>query len=408
MQDKKRPLEKYKWVMGIVIIVMVFCVNHNDCITIINWAISLLEHLFTHNLKNYAADYVVSGEFFTNYSLFSNFIIAFWCLPVYLFGKIIVIPLVVYTTWLKILMAILAVVNTRLLMTICKNLSLNVERKEVELLFLISPVIALYSIGMGQIDAIAVVLLLLGITFLQRHSFGKMAIVFGISMLIKGFTIFAIAVVFAYLAGKDIKKILYSIPAVFIVVLEKGISSFVVTDYLAFGNMLNTYNFLPRVFEVRLNMFSPCIAFLMIIMFFVYYNAKEKEDIFCMNGCFAIYMSFFFFFDWSPQYLYYMLPFMVIGYAQLKNEKEIVWLWWGSNIALLFYGLLHFNYEYVNGLLFSESIVGKIFRWKDYFISNTYDVGNLQYMGMTAKTIWFACTFIMLIQLSLKGTKKDA
>ncbi len=400
--------EKSIRILGALAILAVIAINHNDCITITKWVLSFLDHVVELNLKNYALDYMESGEFFTNYSLFTISVLGVWCLPIYLIGKLMVLPFVVYTTWVKILMGLLAFINTRLLFDICENYYLRISKTKMQILFLLSPIILIYSIGMGQIDGIALFFLLLGLSFFQKKEYVKMAIFLGLSMLIKGFSVFAILVILAYLMGQNIKNIIYGIVIGVIFVAEKIVSQILVKDYLVFGNIVNERSFLSRIFEYRWNMITPCVGIVVMIAFFAYYHAKEKNELYCMNICSVMYMSFFFFFDWSPQYLYYMLPFAIIGYVQLRGGSEKSWLWWGGNVALLLYGLLHFNYGYINGLLFSESLVGKVLGWKDHFISNTLDVGNFQYLGMAAKTIWFACAFFMIIQLSLKETKKDA
>ncbi len=395
------------WIAIIVSIIMILAVNHNDCIVIVNWVLSYLDHIFSFNINNYAIDYVNSGGFFTNYSLFSISVISVWILPIYLISKWISIPLVVYTTCMKILMAILAFVLVGLIEKICKKLNLEVDYCKVEILFILSPIVALYSIGMGQIDGIAVVLMLCGILLFLNGSYLKMSIVLGLSLLIKGFSIFAIAVILVYLIRKNIKNIVYAIPIGLILVVEKVLSEIIVKDFLSVGSVINKASFLPRVFEVEWNMFSPCIGLIALVLFYVYFKSNEEDEVFCMNFCMMIYMCFFMFFDWSPQYLYYMLPFMIIVYLQIREEMMNRWIWWGSNVALLIFGILHFNYDYINGLLFSESVIGKCLGWKDIFLSNVFDVGTYHYFGIVAKTLWVVCTIVMIMQVVLKGRNKN-
>lgn len=407
MNIKEVLKNKSTWITITISIIMIIVVSHNDCITITKWALSYLEHFFSLDLNNYAIDYMSTGAFFTNYSLFSISIISLWCLPLYLISMIINIPIVLYTTWIKTLMAIISFLCVGLIDKICRKLNFESDYCKLELLFILSPIVAVYSIGMGQIDGIAVIFMLLGVLFFQKKSYFKMSVVLGISILIKGFSVFAIAVILVYLLSKKIKNIIYAIPIGVIYVGEKIVSEVLVKDYLSWGNYINSSSFLPRVFGVEWNMICPCIGIILLVLFYVYFKGKEENELFCINMCLVMYMGFFLFFDWSPQYLYYMLPFMVIAYWQIKDNVVNAWIMWGSNFMLLAYGILHFNYGYINGMLFSESLLGKMFYWKDYYISNTLDVGIYHYFGIAFKTSWIVCVIVIIVQLMLKGRNKN-
>lgn len=119
-------------------LISILCFNHLDLEYISTWGVSLLEHIQYGNLHNYAID-LFEIDYGTNYNLFQNVNVALWCLPLYVISNCfkITIPMVIYQTCIKVVVAVLHLLCGRELYRIVKNWDLMKEKHLSQVLYII-------------------------------------------------------------------------------------------------------------------------------------------------------------------------------------------------------------------------------------------------------------------------------
>jgi hypothetical protein len=174
--------------------------------------------------------------------------------------------------------------------------------------------------------------------------------------------------------GKEKKE--YVIPCLCFLlpmVAEKGVRTFCIQDYEAFSNMVNTADFLPKI--IRWSVAGvPLVILCMLLILLVYFifllqeKATGISGVICCTG--MMYGCFYFFVEWSPQYLLYGMPFLFLILVRAWDDVT-VWkigavIQWG----LFFLCVGGYNVLWTNSMLVQNSLVGQWLQPTEFYISS--------------------------------------
>ena len=397
----------------IISIISVVMFSHIDCAYICEWSIQLIDHIIDGELSSYANDLNNIG-IGVNYSLFSIVVNAIWLLPLYIINCFTTVDLIVFEFWLKVMMLCVNLLTSQVIYKICrikkadKQLSICVSA-----LYMLSPFVQIFSIGMGQIECISVLMVVLGIKSFLEEKHIKAAAFAGVALLFKTFAIFVI-IPFVLLCFKKTKKsfICTALIIVFYIV-DKAVSTLLIPGYLNKSSATNNADFISRVFEIRINSIYVYLSvFIILCAICIYLNLDRKvnDDTWYIFSL-LFYLSFFVFVRYSMQWLMLIMMLMILGISfdnRKKNYKLALLL--GINtitslIAVISCGKpVHAIYP---GRSVFSLMIGR--EEESHFISrelsNHFDY--YEYAGNAAQTILITLIIIYIFILIFEYKNKD-
>lgn len=383
-------------------VIAIVGISHMDLNYISLWAISLLDHIKMGQLGSYAND-LLSNNQGTNYNLFQNGSVAFWCLPLYVLNLLtkIKVSALAYQVWIKMIIAILQFACAKELYTIVMFLKHD-ERMAwiLAILYLGSPVVLIHGIGIGQIDVLGVLFFLLSIRFCLEKKYYKMALAMGFALLSK-FFVLMFYVPWLLLEFKNIKKyIKYIWITPVVVIVNSVITRFLIKDYGVQASSHNKIYFIPRLFMVEIRDASIVLMLIMVLCAMalaINKRNKTKSYHYLLFPC-MVYYVFFLLVYWHPQWYMYVLPMLLLMGGGGHQEEEFAFYYIGNSLGFTLYSLAKFNTNEVNAMLVWNSLLGSRISGKHTYVSAWILERFSEYSTSIGYTIFMA-SFAILIGL---------
>ena len=121
--------------IAVLTLLSIFCFNDKDCRDIVNWARYFIDTLIDGKLTSFAV-YCNDMGLPNNYSVFSNIVCALFIAPVYIIDVIIGnLDVIIYCTFLKIIITGINVIIALMLSKICDKLCIIVNKETIFLLW---------------------------------------------------------------------------------------------------------------------------------------------------------------------------------------------------------------------------------------------------------------------------------
>lgn len=386
-----------------MLLVCVFCIGHFDANAIVLWGVELLRSVKNDRLYYYATDLTLLGVP-TNYGIFINAVTAVAVFPLYileLLGKSV--SLMEYVTWYKIILCVV-------LMAALSELSKFTERfsakEDVTLIFGTSILAIFYSVAMGQVDMFAIFFVLLAMNCYEKEKWNWMAFFMALSFMVKAFPLIAMAPFFIYLFKRfflgNKKKEFLGICFHFIwpIALERGIATFGMEDYYSYSNIVNTLNFIPRIFKINIGGVSVYLL-LTVIVVMLFFGVtvftkmiEEREMLLCINILYALFYALV---DWSPQYLLYGFIFLLIGsIGALRGREQAAFGLMG--IGALFVCIGGFNESTLNAMLMSNSLIGYMLHLEEVCIGTMLPLAIKKVFLIAGRGIIDVCYLYVILK----------
>ena len=227
------PVKTLIFVIIVSIISAILFAHVYDVSVLAIWWTTLLDCIREGNFSEYQ-HVLATINLETNYPLFLNIVSSLWILPLYIILNIFHLEshLWLYILWIKVLLIISNLGIAKIMQLILKHNGVNRNKQiSISLIFLLSPFVQFYSIGMGQIDSLGLLFAMLSFLSLQKESYPGFIIFSIISILLKPFVVFIIVPLIIYAWYKNRKISIISaiiIPCVYL--LHNYLSDILIND----------------------------------------------------------------------------------------------------------------------------------------------------------------------------------
>lgn len=246
------PAKAFIFVIIVSIISAILFAHIYDVSVLAIWWTTLLDCIREGNFSEYQ-HVLVMMNLANNYPLFLNIVASIWFLPLYIILNIFHLQshLWLYILWIKLLLIISNLGIARIMQLILDHSGIGREKQiSLSLIFLLSPFVQFYSIGMGQIDSFGLLFAMLSFLYLQKESYARFIFFSVISILLKPFVVFIIVPLIIYTWYKNRKmSIIATISIVGIYLLHNWLSDILVYDYSDGSKFWSTFVFYPRLME---------------------------------------------------------------------------------------------------------------------------------------------------------------
>ena len=296
--------------------------GHMDLYVITLWGKQLLESVAQGTLYDYQYQLQELG-YATNYSFFFNVISAIWLLPVHLISRYVTdLSIAFYCFWYKILLVIVNIRIAAIISNLCDEEKTIVEGNLAGILYLISCPVYVFSLGMGQVDCISVLFIMLALQRFKNKKAIEAGVLFGFAALIKPFVVFVFAPMFIYLFFHDIKNcIQVGIPTVIVYFFNAIGTKLLIEDYELGSANWNKAAFFPRLFFVKISnipIYPVVVGFITVGCILMALKRKWDERHFVLFVL-LYFISFEILVPQNTQWFLYMLPFMIIAFGYSKR-----------------------------------------------------------------------------------------
>ena len=401
----------------LITLVSAFVFLYHDLKVNANWGIILLDCIKEGDLRHYAEIVEVKFPWApTNYSIFANISTAIWLLPVYLADHLfdLTLPIAYYGAWYKVMILLvtgLTVSRMGKILTL-----LGTEKEDVEnakYLFLISPMIQLGLIGVGQVDFfVNFFIVSIALAFLEKKE-SKMAWLVSLSLIFKPFAFLMYIPLLLLLYYKEPKKMIgqgLKIMSVPLLMKILGKTYFINYDVLQ-SRYQRAFHFPERIFPDHHYMVSLFVVLYCIICYVCAVKCSEgkvkKTDYLIYP--FAAYLLFLTTVDWSSHWGLYVVFFLIL-FGQLRERKQDFHILYGvMGIAYPLYVVCRWPKEFdvdliSNGLLntfLSHAYKGHELAW---FINDK--IVDTVYAAAAMKSVFLAAVILSFAPIVYRGYKE--
>lgn len=384
------------------------------------WCIQLLDCLKDGTLYKYAI-ILHEGIWTTNYNIFINIINAVWDFPMYLFNNLVLggkHGTYLYSAWYKIFVLFGNIFAAFTLRDIVKRISGDDQSYWVEyipFLYLVSPLVQIGSIGIGQIDFLGVICALMVIKCFLSEKYYKMSFWISLSLVLaKPFLLFFYIPILIIVVPSIRFNILKCLGIISVFpILSYFLETVVICDYAKIASEMNReLGFVGRLFEVSFQSISVYLLISGIIIYLYIYKVTnddiEKRDVMFFSLLF--YLSFDVLVHWHFQWLLYGWWLLVIAGFFFRNRLHFLVLNLGVSIGTIVYCATRFPNNLDNSMLNHASIVGNILIPEGGYKSK-YLLGDLfnsisEYSMYIGKTV-FLVSLIMIVCIYYLDTRKS-
>lgn len=407
----KRTNSKTEYVLYIIAIIIsllyIFTVAQSDMRTITNWGYDLLESVRMGKISDFPAYTNDLRQMPSNYTMLSNMTTALWLSPLYIVqlmaGSTFAIE--IYWLWYKCLIGAIHFVNVYLIGRVLKKL--NIPERQINvicILYMLSAVVLITVIGQGQIDMICMLFVILGYGFLVDKRYNIAALMMGISVIYKPFSLLLAVPIIILLSGKLKVK---TIPAAIILIAPYLVNMiathFIMPDYGRYVALVNEQskeimgsNRVEEIFALRLNSVLVFFGAMLILCFVCYYKSwhnkvKMSDYIILPTIGFLTYAVFV-----SPAAYWFIIimPAVLLMGQYFDRRDEFYLLNLGVNLGCM-----------VN-VYFSEkqyspspelSIIGYLTgKEKDVFFYQLFAKDVVTYIQLIGCTVFVVCVLIIV------------
>lgn len=325
------PTKCFVFVIIVSIFSAVFFEHHYDAYALTTWWTTFIDCIREGNIAEFQHRVMDLGMP-CNYSLFSNIFFSIWMIPVYIVVKLLHLEthLRIYTIWLKLLIIISNFCIARIMQLFLSEQKVDENRQIlVVMAYLLSPFVQIYSIAMGQIDAVGLLLCLIGIRCMYKNKYGWFVVLSTISFLLKPFVVFIIMPFLVNLWWENKGKAFLSGALMLgLYCVQNLVQNIIVTDYKAGGAYWNECVLYPRLFKYTLYGIPMFFVFSVLIgLACLYIGKKRKLEL--LDHCFfqlLILIVFEALVEQHPQwFIYFAVPAFMLGLGLIK-DKLLSWI----------------------------------------------------------------------------------
>ena len=380
-----------------------------DVSALVLWWNTLIDNIISGNFSEYqhtlgliSADIDLPVE--TNYPLFLNMAGALWMSPVY-----IILHLLHMTShqwinilWVKLLLIICNFGIAKIIQLILAEN--NVDRNKqilVSVIYLLSPFVQFYSIGMGQIDALGLLFAMLAFLSLMREHNVHFIVFSVISILMKPFVIFIIVPLLIYAWHKS-KKL--TIVTTFIVIgsyiLQHFLSDLLIYDYSDGSAYWNTFVFYPRLMQYTIfNIPVVIIIIALVCLFYLIMGYKHtltfRNIIMCQS---ILLIAFETLMRQHPQWFIYFAAVSVMLLAISDNNIVSYVIYLLLETAFCLTGIFFFDDGYIVTSYSDTGLIGKAFTHSGFSVIEAMG-DNLSFAGTVASILLAICSIAYVISI---------
>lgn len=347
-QSVKRP-QKIIFIIAIIVsLCYIFTIGQWDMQTITGWGYDMLESIKLGIFSDYPWYTTVNRSMPSNYTMIANMTTALWLSPLYIIQTLLdkVFELEFYELWYKVFIGIIHFVNVYLINKVLIKLNVNINsRVEITSLYMLSSVILLAVIGQGQVDMISMLFVLLSFCFLIDGKYSIFALIIGISIIYKPFSLLIAVPILLLLISKTGVKVIWNM---ILLALPYGlnllITKILMPDYNRYVRLVDEQckevvgtNRVEEMFSLRLNSVLVFFASVLIVCFICLYlglhkKAKFKHYLYMPVICFLTYALFV-----SPSTYWFILimPTILLMGQAFDRKGEAYLLNLGINIGVI-------------------------------------------------------------------------
>lgn len=341
-----------KIAMGAAFVLAFFFFSHPDLWETANHSYLLLESVFRgefFDFYNVVAEHQNAYYYLNHahYNIFVYLLFALWELPVFLFNAVFGFALneIFLIYWAKLLSVGFFVASGFLVGRICDALHLaQSQTYTAVLLFLFHPIAFFGPMLMGQYDSLSVFFMLWAILFYLRGDTLRFSLVMGLAALCKFFPLL-VFVPLLLLAQKRLPSIakytaLALAPTALTTLLFLGR-----TGEAGFFTQLMVDRMFALTVDTGGGKASVFVLFFAIVAFFAYLHTPQSKiahNKLAIYLCMTVFGVLFLTLEWHPQWLVFLVPFLVITTC-LQTQKAP---WFLLDIAMSAGFFLHCFYRF--------------------------------------------------------------
>ena len=378
-----------------------FLFYHYDCEAITQWGYDLLECIRAGKSSIFPEYTYENFGSPTNYSLFVNLITALWLSPLYLIDQAagLDISLFGYEIWYKVLLCAFLLADLAVFDRLLKKLGWEGNtRKEMLALFLLSGITLLATLGKGQIDVYGFLFAQIGAEALLEKKYVKMALMFGLALLVKPTALLLIVPLFLLLISRwGIQTLLYAALFVLPYGLNQLITMLWMPKYIPLSR--KTFELLAKAlggltireqfFDLQINQILIFMAAGLVICFLCYYlgiHQQVRAEHFLalpplLLICFGIFVCA------SYHWFFYLLPAFLLAGERFRKKSDFYLLLLGMNLGLVLY------FSAAESMaVFSDTVIQYTGEWQEYLLSG-------------GKTLFYVCMLLVIFVFFLEIRK---
>ncbi|MDO4966371.1 MAG: hypothetical protein Q4E51_06640 [Lachnospiraceae bacterium] len=333
---------------------MFFC-HRDSCEAIIPWGLDFIRTVKSGRVLDYY--YQVRG--IGMYNILVICISALWQLPMFIILRLFNIELyVVYVVWWKCFLILILILNCYILGSILKIL--KCDHKTIftgVLAYILSPITLWGNIAMGQIDTIATLFILLAIFYFIKNKYHKMCLFASVAITFKIIPIVLFVPIIIIVSKKIKELVLYFVELVFLPILIEYLSRCI-------GGYVETKNTfgLSLIYENNYN-YTNIFICSMIVLYVISYacNDGDKKKAFLFAT--IAYVIFLLNVSFHPQWVIYILPFLIILSTYIIDNFISVMLIFCTNLGYIMFVISLWEYK-VDNYMVNNGILPYIFGYK--------------------------------------------
>ena len=330
--------------IGVLILCCVFLIcQYYDLFMIIKSALRMLDSFKSGNITDYygfsyASELTSQSNkmlFAYEYNFFQIFFVAILMLPLSFAyngdingGGIDGLICVIY---LEVILALLLIVCRRLIGRITKSTSLDDKYlKEVQNLFIFSPMLLYISVAYGQIDLMYMIVIILALPFYYRKKYYLFSLIMSLAVAMKTLPLM-IFIPLILLANKRIRDIAVNFLIVMVLPVATALIFEGSSGHKAISAVIREdYSYLDRITEWRLgdttSIFVLCFAVICIVCFMHKTDTEDKTKFLYDSqlAVFAVYGAFISFVTWHLQWMIPAVLALSLLIPLIKDKRILI------------------------------------------------------------------------------------
>ncbi len=400
------PTKTLVFVIVVSVISAILFAHIYDVSVLAVWWTTLLDCIRDGNFSEYQHVLAMSN-LETNYPLFLNIISSLWILPLYIIVNIFHIEshLWLYILWIKVLLIITNLGIAKIIQLILNHNGVSKNKQTcISLIFLLSPFVQFYSIGMGQIDSLGLLFAMLGFLSIQKELYVRFIIYSVISILLKPFVVFIIVplLIYAWYKNRKISIIsIITIPCVYL--LHEWLSEILVYDYSRGAKFWSTFVFYPRLMEWTI--FNIPIVLILIalvcILFLVWgkFKALTTYDVLlCQTILLVIFETLV---RQHPQWFIYFAVSSIMLMAFCNKSKITYFIYLFLEIVYCLCGIVFFDEGNIITSYGEAGLIGKTLTYNgfnagEFFGGIIPDIATISIILLSVTSIVYIISVVLL------------
>lgn len=399
------PTKALLFVIIVSIISAILFAHIYDVSVLAIWWTTLLDCIRDGNFSEYQ-HVLATLNLETNYPLFLNLVSSLCVLPIYIILNIFHLEshLWLYILWIKLLLIISNFGIAKVMQQILKHNGVSREKQiSLSLIFLLSPFVQFYSIGMGQIDSFGLLFAMLGFLSLQKESYTNFIIFSIISILLKPFVVFIIIplLIYAWYTNRKI-SIIAAIVIPCIYLLHNWLSSLLVYDYSRGSKFWSWFVFYPRLMKWTIfNIPIVIILIALVCIFFLIWGKLRTLTIYDVLLCQSILLVIFeALVRQHPQWFIYFAVTSILLMAFCNRSKVSYCIFLFLEIVYCMCGIVFFDEGNIIASYGEAGLIGKTLTYNgfhagDYLNGIVPNIATISIVLLTMLSIAYLLSVII-------------